>query len=202
MRVAIEHKLTIIQLGCLRMNSIAMINLRVLCLLFLLLFSLSSQTFASGAELTNIVVKNDGEDLVIDLTIQGVFKNEMKKALLSGIPVSFNCKVILYKVNDFWFDKKVASTTTSHKIKYDALKNEYRITRSWEKTGPLVGKNFDKAGMLMSQFDGLKIIPLKRLKKGDHYQLRVKSELNETEFPFGGFPWEFETDWYTINFIY
>ena len=116
--------------------------------------------------------------------------------------MSFTCIVILYKVNDFWFDKIVASTTTIHKIQYGAFKNEYRITRSWEKTGPLMVKNFDKAGLVMSQFDSLKIIPLNRLKKGDHYQLRVKSELNETEFLFAGFPWEFETDWYTINFIY
>ncbi len=43
--------------------------------------------------------------------------------------------VILYKVNDFWFDKKVASTSASHKIQYDASKNRYRITRSWEETG-------------------------------------------------------------------
>lgn len=184
------------------MNCIDRISLRLFCLLFLTLFFLVSQTFASGVELTNIVVKNDGGNLVIDLTIQRVFTNEMEKALLSGIPVSFTFIVILYKVNEFWFDKKVASTTTSHKIQYDALKNEYRVTRSWEKTGPLLVKNFDKAGLLMSQIASLKIIPDNRLKKGDHYQLRVKSELNETEFPFAGFPWEFETDWYTINFIY
>jgi hypothetical protein len=169
--------------------------------MFLFFFLPAGQPFASGAELTNIVVKNDGQDLFIDLMIQGVFTNEMKKALLSGIPVSFTFIVILYKVNDFWFDKKVASTTTSHKIQYDALKNDYSITRSWEETGPLVVKKFDKAGLLMSQIGSLKITPFTRLKKGEHYQLRVKSELNEKKFPFAGFPWEFETDWYTINFI-
>ena len=184
------------------MNCKDRINPRLFCLIFLMLFLLASRTFVSGAELTNIVVKNDREDLLIDLTIQGVFTDEMKKALLSGIPVGFTFIVILYKANDFWFDKKVASTTTSHKIQYDALKNEYRITRSWEKIGPLMVKNFDKAALLMSQIASLKIIPYTRLKKGDHYQLRVKSELNETEFPFAGFPWEFETDWYTLNFIY
>ena len=171
-------------------------------MIFLLLFLPACQPFASGAEITNIVVKNDGEDLFIDLTVQGVFTNEMKKALLSGIPVSFTFKVILYKVNDFWFNEKVAGIITSRKIQFDALKNEYRITRSWEKTGPLVVKKFDKACLLMSQIDSLKITSFNRLKKGEHYQLRVKSELNEKKFPFAGFPWEFETDWYTINFIY
>ena len=184
------------------MNCLDRISLRLFRLIFLILFLLTSQTFASGAELTNIVVKNDREGLLIDLTIQGVFTNEMKKALLSGIPVSFTFIIILYKVNDFWFNEKVASITTSHKIQFDALKNEYRITRSWEKTGPLVANYFDKACLLMSEIDSLKITPFNRLKKGEHYQLRVKSELNEKKFPFAGFPWEFETDWYTINFIY
>ena len=184
------------------MNCKDRISLRFFWVLFLILFLPAGQTLGSEAELTNIVVKNDGEDLFIDLMIQGVFTNEMGKALLSGIPVSFTFIVILYKVNDFWFDKKVASTTASHKIQYGALKNEYRVTRSWEKTGPLIVKNFDKAGLLMSQIAGLKIIPFNKLNKGDHYQLRVKSEINEAEFPFAGFPWEFETDWYTLNFIY
>ena len=184
------------------MNCINRISFRLFCLIFFILFLPAGQTFASGAELTNIVVKNDGENLFIDLTVQGVFTNEMKKALLSGIPVSFTFIVMLYKVNDFWFDKKVAGTTTSHKTQYDALENEYRITRSWEETGPLVVKDFDEAGLLMSQIGSLKIIPFTRLKKGEHYQLRVKSELNEKKYPFAGFPWEFETDWYTLNFIY
>ena len=184
------------------MNCTDRISPRLFSLIFLLLFLPSGQPFASGAEITNIVVKNDGEDLFIDLTVQGVFTNEMTKALLSGIPVSFTFIVILCKANDFWFDKKVASTTTSHKIQYDALKDEYRIIRSWKKIGPLMVKNFDKAALLMSQIASLKIIPYTRLKKGEQYQLRVKSELNETEFPFAGFPWEFETDWYTINFIH
>ncbi len=184
------------------MNCLDRIKLRLFCLIFLMLFLLTGQTFASEAELTNIVVKNDREDLLIDLTIQGVFTNEMKKALLKGIPVSFAFKVILYKVNDFWFNEKVAGITTSHKIQFDALKNEYRIIRSWEKAGPLVTKYSDKAYLLMSEIDSLKITSFNRLKKGEHYQLRVKSELNEKKFPFAGFPWEFETDWYTVNFIY
>ena len=184
------------------MNCIDRISLRFFCLIFLILFLLTSRIFASGAELTNIVVKNDRENLLIDLTIQGVFTNEMKKAMLSGIPVKFTFKVILYKVNDFWFNEKVAGITTSHKIQFDALKNDYRITRSWEKTGPLVVKKFDKACLLMSEIASLKITHFNRLKKGEHYQLRVKSELDEKKFPFAGFPWEFETDWYTVNFIY
>jgi hypothetical protein len=177
-------------------------GLRLSCLNFVILFLLTSLAFASGAELTNLVVKNTRDDLVIDLKIKGVFTEDMREAVLSGIPVSFTFLINLYEVHDFWFDKKIASIATNHKIQYDALKKEYRIMRSWGKIDPLVTKNFEKARLLMSEIDGLKIIPLTRIKKGKHYQLRVKSELNEKKIPFSGFPWEFETDWYTINFIY
>ena len=72
----------------------------------------------------------------------------------------------------------------------------------WEKGIPLVVKDFEIAQSLFSEIKGFDVMPLKRLKKGQHYQLRIKSELSKKKLPFTGFPWEFETDWYTIIFIY
>jgi len=54
----------------------------------------------------------------------------------------------------------------------------------------------------MSEISGLQVISATRLKRGEHYQLKVKSELGDKKYLFSGFPWEFETDWYTINFVY
>ena len=84
----------------------------------------------------------------------------------------------------------------------DVLKKEYRIRRSWEKQVPLVVKDFEKVKSLFSEIKGFDVIPLKRLKKGKHYQLMIKSDLSENKAHLTGLPWEFETDWYTINFIY
>ena len=178
------------------------LNLHFSCLIHVICFLLMCPHFASGAELTNIVVKNSRDNLLINLTIKGVFTDEMKVALLKGIPVSFSFLVFLYEANPFWFDKKIAKVKTIHKIKYDTLKNEYSIKRSWDKTGPLAIKNFEKARILISEIENLKIASFTSLEKGKHYQLRVKSELIDKKFPFSRFPWEFETDWYTINFIY
>lgn len=192
----------IIRSSLLRLSCLDRITLQFICVIFLVLFLLLGQLFASEAELTNIVVKSDGKNLFIDLRIKGVFTNGIKEALVGGIPVSFTFIVILYKVNDFWFNDKVASTTTTHRIQFDAIKKNYRITRSWDKTGSLAVKSLDEALLLMSEIDGLKIISSNKIKKGEHYQLRIKSELTRKKFTFTGFPWEFETDWYTINFIY
>ncbi|MGD8975932.1 MAG: DUF4390 domain-containing protein, partial [Desulfobacterales bacterium] len=107
-----------------------------LCLIGFIFFLLTSLDFASGAELTNLVVKSTQEDLLMNLKLEGVFTNEMKDALLREFPVSFNFFIILYEVYDYWFDKKIANQTIIHKIEYDAPKKEYRVIRSWEKVGP------------------------------------------------------------------
>ena len=201
--VMIPLKMRILcSLGLLKINGATMNGLCSICLLFGIFFLLTSMAFASGAEFTNLVINNTQEDLVIDLKIKGVFKEEMKEAVLNGISVSFTFFILLYEVHDFWFDKKITSITTTHKIQYNALKKEYRITRSWEKTDPLVLKNFEKARQLISEINSLKIIPIAKLKKGKQYQLKAKSELYDKNYLFSSFPWEFETDWYTINFIY
>ena len=184
------------------MGNAKLFGRRFACFFFLILLLSTGPAHASGAELSNLVIKNNREDLLIDLKINGVFTNEMRAALSSGIPVSFTVLVILYEVHDFWFDTRLAHITTNHNIQYDALKKEYSILRAWEKTGPLVVKEFDNACLLISEITGLKITPLSVLKKEKHYQVTVKSELVDKKFHIFNLPWGFETDWYTINFIY
>ncbi len=170
--------------------------------IFIVLFLLTGWAFASGAELANIVVRNSADELLIDITLKGVFTEEMKAALTKGIPVDIAFSISLFEAHNFWFDKKMISKTAIHQIRFDTLKKEYKIWRSWEKRGFRVEIDSEEAQRILSEIKGLKVIPLKRLEKGVHYQLRIKSELNDRSHLFSGTPWEFETDWYTINFIY
>jgi len=172
------------------------------CLVFFVLLLTASPAFSGKAELTNLVVRNNNGELQVDLIIKGIFTEEMKAAVSKGIPISLTFFILFYEVHDYWFDDKMISKTATHDVKFDVLKKEYRIRRSWEKKTPSVIKDFEKAQSLFREIKGFDVIPLKRLKKGKHYQLRVKSELDENKVHFTGFSWEFETDWYTINFIY
>jgi hypothetical protein len=173
------------------------------CLVFFVLILTTSPAFSGGAELTNLTVRNSNGELQVDLMIKGIFTEEMKAVVSKGIPTSLTFLILLYEVRDYWFDGKMVSKTAVHDIKFDVLKKEYRIQRSWEKRSPsIIIKDFKKAQSCFSEIKGFDVIPLKRLKKGKHYQLGVKSEIIENKVHFTGFPWEFETDWYTINFIY
>lgn len=172
------------------------------CVVFFVMFLTASSAYPEDAELTNLIVRNNTDELQIDLMIKGIFTEEMRTFVSKGIPISLTFLILLYEVRDYWFDNKVISKTARHEVKFDVLRQEYRIRRSWEKTIPLAIKEFEKAKKHFFEIKGFDVIPQRRLKKGKHYQLKVKSELTENKFRFTGFRWEFETDWYTINFIY
>ena len=108
-----------------------------------------------------------------------------------------------------WFDKKLVDLTITHTITYNSLKKEYSVTRSWDTNSPVVVRSFDTAKKLMAEIDSLKVIPLEQLKKGNQYQIQAKAKLSRVTLPyylhyvlFFLSLWDFETDWYTIDFIY
>ena len=180
-----------------------------LSLLLVIVFFVQNSAFAQDARLKDIIVTNTQEDLLLYLNVEGAFNEKMKMAVLSGVPTSFSFFVSLYRVRNLWFDEKITDVTVTNTVKYDNLKEEFTIIRSWEKSGPRVSKSFDEAKKLITEIDGLKIVSLVQLKKNHRYQLRTKAELSKVTLPyylhyilFFVSLWDFETDWYAIDFIY
>ena len=179
-------------------------------LLMVGLLLIASQTgYAQDATLTNITVSNTQDDLLLFLNLEGAFREEMKQAILSGAPSTFSFFAKLNRVRSLWFDKDIADLEVTHTIAYDNLKKEFTVTRSWKDNNPEVTKSFDEAKKWMTEINSLKIIPLDRLEKGEQYQLRVKAEVSKKTLPlylhyilFFVSLWDFETDWYTIDFTF
>ena len=174
--------------------------------IFLMAFSFA---YAEDAQLNNIIVTNTRDDLLLYLTAKEAFPLKIDKAIHTGVPTTFTFYINLYRVRGLWMDKKIANIKLAHKIKYNTLKNEYVVTRSWEGDRPLTTKSIEEAKAVMAEVDSLAVIPLKRLEKGQQYQIQAKAELSKKTLPFYlhyilffvSF-WDLETDWYTIDFIY
>ncbi len=185
------------------------LNRKTLALLLAIVFFVPNSAVAQDARLTDIIVTNTQDELLVYLNVEGAFTEKMKKAVLSGVPTSFSFFVSLYRVRNLWFDEKITNTMVTNTVKYDNLKEEFTIKRSWENSGPLVSQSFDEVKKLITEIDGLKIASLEQLKKGQRYQLRAKAELSKVTLPyylhyvlFFVSLWDFETDWYTIDFTY
>jgi len=164
---------------------------------------------AAEATLSDIIVTNTQEDLLVFFDIQGCFTREMEEAILNGIPTTFTIIIRLYKTRTLWFDGSISSLRLEHTIKYDSLKNEFRVTRSEDNNKELVFKEFEAAKKVMAEISDIKVVPLKELQRNSKYQLRVKAELEKVRLPlylhyvlFFVTLWDFETDWYTVDFTY
>ncbi|MBW1642048.1 MAG: DUF4390 domain-containing protein [Deltaproteobacteria bacterium] len=175
----------------------------------LIFFSLSFSVSAREARVTSIRLNNTRDHLLIYLNIEGALQNKMEKAVLAGIPASFTYYIKLNKIRGLWFDKEISDIKAIHTIRYDNLKKEFFVNRSWENAAPIVTKSFDYAKLLMSQLNSLKIVELNKLTKGHQYQILAKAELSKVTLPlylhyvlFFVSMWDFETDWHSISFIY
>ena len=183
-------------------------KIRAVCLgLIILLLCCIKPLFAQEAVLTHITVSNTRDDLLFNFTLEGSFTEKLKEAIISGVPATFTFYISLHRIRSWWLDKKVANITLTHTIKYDNLKKNFTIKRSWKEGKPIVTLSFSKAQKWMTVIDAFPVYPLKKLEKGRQYQIRAKAEVSKLTLPlylhYILFSlWDVETDWYTIDFIY
>jgi hypothetical protein len=169
---------------------------------------LINPVYSQQARLTNFVVTSTRDDLLIFLTIEGAFTEDMKAAILSGVPTTVSFSISIERIRNFWFNRKIVEKKIDHTIKYNPLRKEFTVQRSWEKD-PIVTESFTEAINLMADVDNLKVVSLELLEKGVQYQIKAKAKLDKLTLPFYLHYvffflslWDFETDWYTVSFYY
>lgn len=182
-------------------------------ILFVTLFSMVIITSSSVAEentrLKNMTVTNTRDNLLLYFEVENAFTKKILDAVNSGVTISFSFPVAVNKPRDFWFDKIITEAELNHTIKYDTLKNEYIVTRSWKSPKSLTIKSIDEAKSIMTRIDGLTLLPLDDLKKGEQYQVMAKAKLDDfsaayylKSMLFFLTFWNFETDWDSVEFVY
>ena len=178
-------------------------------LMLLVLLIPSAALAENTAVIENIKLANTRDDLLTYFDVKEAFNETINEAIGNGVPTTFSFYITLYKTDGSWFDKKVSDIQIKSTLKYNSMKKEYSVSRPWKEEAEVFTQSFEEARALMTEIDNLKIIPLDRLVKGDKYQLRIKAELDKVTLPlslhyvlfFVSF-WDFETNWYLINFTY
>jgi hypothetical protein len=157
---------------------------------------------ALGAEVSALIINNSRGHLLLSAKIRDVITEEVKVTATDEVSAIVIFSVALYQVSRFWFDKKIAHQTATNTIKYDPLKKEYRVLRSWDSGSPLVVGALRQARHLTTEVKDLKVTPLARLEKGRNYQIRVQAvcqDKNASIFSPSGC---FKTDWHTVDFTF
>jgi hypothetical protein len=176
-------------------------------MLALLVVCLPTLARGQSPTLNRITLANTNDDLLLHLTLEGSFSEKIKRSILDGAPVSFVFIIRLNEVRDLWLDQQIADLTVVHTIRYDNMKREFVVRRSWKGSGAEVTSSFENAQEWMNQIENIKVIPLSRMAKGSRYQLLTKAEVSKKTLPwnlhtilfFMSF-WDETTDWYIIDF--
>jgi len=178
-------------------------------LMLSLCFSLlPADSLAAEARVTDLLITNTSENLVVYLKLENCFTKKMKKRYSPGfqppLPLSLN-----YIVSVVTGLIKRSILEVKHTIKYDNVKKILYVVSAGDGNKPEQFKDFSRAKAAMSELNGAVFTPLKRMTKGDRYYLRVKAKLEEVHLPlnleyvlFFVSLWDFETDWLRQDFVY
>ncbi len=160
------------------------------------------------AEISNIEIDKKGKDLEASFLLIDCFNSDMKEAILDGVPTTFKIIVSVEKPSLFT-TSKIADCTLRHTITYNRLNNEFQVDLPEHPQKILVTRSFEEAKKWMSTVNNLQVMPTSRLDRDQEYYLRVKAELSKVELPlffryvlFWVSLWDFETEWYTVVFLY
>ena len=155
------------------------------------------------------MVTNTMEHLLVYFSVTDCFTEDMIKAIDNGFKTTFTFFVKLNKVRGLWLDNEIADLKVKHDIQYDNLKRVYNVRLSERDNKVISVKDFDEAKALMSEIVGLRICELNKIRKGSRYKVSMMAELDKIRLPlhlhyvfFFLSLWDFETDWYTIDFKY
>jgi len=161
------------------------------------------------AGLTDIVVTNTRDDLLVYFVVTHCFTEGMERAIQNGIPTTFTFYVELQEKGEWLWNKTIAEVTLRHEVRYDNLKKLYEVHVPERNQKLVQVADLEDAKKLMSEVVGLKVTELKNLRKGRRYQVRMMAELDKIRLPFQLHYllfflslWDFETDWYSVEFQY
>jgi hypothetical protein len=184
-------------------------GLKSLLLITILWVVWAVPAMAKEAYLSDFVVTNTRDHLLVYFTVNNCFTPEMNNAIESGIETTFTFFVQLHEKRDLIWDKKIADLEVSHSIKYDSLKKTYSVRFSEDNNREVTARTFEEAKKLMAEIAALKVLPMHQLKKGKRYQLQMMAQLDKIRLPlylhyvfFFLSLWDFETDWYAVDFRY
>jgi len=185
------------------------VSFKIMLAAVCLLFALSSAAMAEEVGITDFAVTNNRDDLLVFFTVNGAFTKEMVEAIQNGIPTTFSFFIRLEEDQALWFKKRIAAKNFTHTIKYNNLKNEYVVKRSWDANKAITTDSLEKAKSLMAEIKSFRLTGLEPLEKGHRYQVQAKAELDKVTLPFNlhyilffTALWDFETSWHSFEFKY
>ena len=163
---------------------------------------------AVSPRMVDILITSNTENVLLYSRLVDCFKTDMESAILAGVPAVFTLQLDVYQERSYLWDKNIVSKEIRRMIKYDNLKKVFSITTNGNGQS-VVFQDFETAQKAMSDLNGVSVIPIAYLEKGNQYYAQVKVKIDKVRLPFYMeyvfvfvSLWDFETPLYKIRFSY
>ncbi|MHC1743054.1 MAG: DUF4390 domain-containing protein [Syntrophobacteraceae bacterium] len=160
------------------------------------------------AEIVDVSLERTKGNLEVSFRLHDCFSPKMEEAIRAGIPTTFRFRIVVEKQRRLpLFQSPLVDIVFEHTIKYDRLRDRYRVQLPEQPERELTTTDFEEAKRSMSSVKDLPLIPLWRLGERSNCQVLLKAELSKFYLPllfryifFFVSLWDFETDWYKVTF--
>jgi hypothetical protein len=168
----------------------------------------SSVRADTAPRMVDLLITSNTEKVLLYARLANCFKPEMESAIMAGVPAIFTLHIEVYQERSYLWNKNIVSKEIHRTIKYDNLKKSFLVTTNGDDQ-PTVFPDFQSAQKAMADLNGISVVPLSRLSKGNDYHARVKVKMDKVRLPFKMeyvlffvSLWDFETPLYKIRFSY
>ena len=177
--------------------------------IIILLFGIfSGPVSGKTGYLSDIVVTNNRDFLLLYFKVKDCFTDDINKAIRNGILTTFTFYIRLYEERPWSPDKKLVEIEVKHSIQYDSIKKLYELRLTEKGNQSIWLSDLDEAKRLLSSINSLKVSPLRYILKDRRYRIKMMVELDKLRLPFKLHYvffflswWDFKTDWY-IQWIF
>ncbi|MBI3990218.1 MAG: DUF4390 domain-containing protein [candidate division NC10 bacterium] len=154
-------------------------------LVFLTLVTIGSPTFAADARITDVIVTQGSDDLLVYATLENAFTKEVEESIVNGVPTTFTYHLRLMRYRSLVPDAEVASFLVRQGVSYDLLKDEFAVVQDDGREKTTRGtKSYAQMKRWMGELRGIKVGSRQSLEKDEIYYVLVKAEIRSLKLIF------------------
>jgi Domain of unknown function (DUF4390) len=144
----------------------------------LLLFGAAAARAATPPRISNLVVTNADNTLVVNVVLLGALPEGMVEGLGTGIPATVRFQLELWQYSPWWVDRRVVAKLVERQVVYDVLTKEFRVLPvQGEEREPYVTRDVWEAERVLSEVRSYRLTPTAHLRADDLYYVRVRAEV-------------------------
>jgi hypothetical protein len=142
---------------------------------------LASSMLARAGEslrISNLVVTNADNTLLVSAVLLGALPDGILEGLGTGIPATARFQLELWQYNSWWVDRRVVAKLLERQVVYDVLTKEYRVTAvQGEEREPYVTRDIWEAERVLSEVRAFRLTSTAPLRPDDLYYVRLRAEV-------------------------